>query len=122
MEILSKAHAESTGSSLVEDSERNNGKLLKVVIKYDSEYAAKSVTGEYNGPKNKKLIQNIRKILHGLEEESESTQQGVRLELSFEHVKGHSGDPWNDLADECAGRGSEGCAKYVDFDAPLYSL
>eukprot|EP01039_Chlorochromonas_danica_P007861 gene7861-8673_t len=38
----------------------------RVVILFDSEYAAKSVMGEYNGPKNRDLIKNIRAIVEGL--------------------------------------------------------
>jgi ribonuclease HI len=73
-----------------------------VVINYDSEYAAKSITGEFNGLKNQNLYLNIRKILEQLRNERSS------LQISFKHVKGHSNDPWNDLADKLANRGSSG--------------
>eukprot|EP01036_Dinobryon_divergens_P022700 gene22700-30982_t len=72
------------------------------VIHYDSEYAAKSVTGEFNGPKNRTLYLNIRDIFHRL------TVNPERMRIAFEHVKGHSNDRWNDRADKLANKGSSG--------------
>ncbi len=79
------------------------------VILYDSEYAAKSVLGEYSGAKNKELITGVRAIyastnaqlakIHG-----NNTPSGV----VFVKVKAHSGDYFNDLADQLANRGASG--------------
>ena len=38
----------------------------RLVLLYDSEYAAKSVTGEYNGKKNSMLIHTLRSILQSI--------------------------------------------------------
>ena len=58
--------------------------------------------GEFNGPKNKELYLTIRGFLKSFKEQFPS------FEVSFQHVKGHSNDRWNDLADELANRGSSG--------------
>jgi ribonuclease HI len=74
-----------------------------VTIRYDSEYAAKSVTGEFNGTKNKKLIRKCREVL-----------KRVKCKVSFVHVKGHSGNKYNDLADKLAKEGADECTKYFN--------
>jgi ribonuclease HI len=82
------------------------------VILYDSEYAAKSITGEYNGPKNKELIQTVRQIYQSTQatlarlypEASAQRRTGV----VFVKVKAHSGNYFNDIADELAKAGSTG--------------
>ena len=71
-----------------------------VAIRYDSDYAAKSVQGIFNGQKNAELIAYIRGVLR------EVLNRGG--ELKWEHVKGHSGDELNDRADHLAGVGSTG--------------
>lgn len=68
----------------------------EVWIKYDSEYAAKSTLGEFNGAKNAALIKSCRDALHDVQER-----------VRFEHVKGHSGDRFNDHADRLASRGAD---------------
>jgi ribonuclease HI len=67
---------------------------------YDSEYAAKSVMGQFNGSKNKELITNCRNLLKELD-----------CTVSFKHVKGHSGDVYNDMADKLAKDGANKCSK-----------
>ena len=74
------------------------------VIHYDSEYAAKSVTGEFNGPKNRPLYSKIRDILQRLT----AVEAVSPMRIDFEHVKGHSNDIWNDRADRLANKGSSG--------------
>lgn len=68
-------------------------------IRYDSEYAASSITGKFNGAKNRLLIDNIRKIYHNLIKD-------LKVKIVFEHVKGHSNDTYNDRADKLA---KDGC-------------
>lgn len=86
------------------------GGFADVVIRYDSMYAAKSVTGEYNGAKNKALIVRVREsyaraqaALRSMRERRGmvSPEQGIR----FLHVKGHSGHRWNERADLLANMG-----------------
>jgi ribonuclease HI len=80
---------------------RDNGPLgSTAVIRYDSEYAAKSVQGIFNGEKNRLLIQNIRAILTML--------RSSGYKVFFSHVKGHSAHRWNDEADRLANEGSSG--------------
>lgn len=106
-----------------EDSGDNQGKAgapsgnnadsahcMGVEIHYDSEYAAKSVTGEYNGKKNVELIQRVRQHYADLGNLL-SSRFGVgnsSPRISFHYVKGHSGDTWNDRADTLANLGSAG--------------
>ena len=71
---------------------------LDVCIRYDSEYAAKSVLGIYNGQKNRALIDTIRGYHRRLTDAL--GRRGGKLR--YEHVKGHSGDVWNDRADRLA--------------------
>jgi ribonuclease HI len=68
-----------------------------ITIRYDSVYAAKSVMGIFNGPKNRELISNCRKKLkecNGL------------AKIKFEHVKAHSGHKYNDIVDNLAKEGA----------------
>jgi len=77
----------------------------KVCIRYDSEYAAKSIQGIFNGKKNLLLIQQIRKLY------ADVTHQRTKLgenSLMWEHVKGHSNERFNDRADRLATQGSRG--------------
>lgn len=67
-------------------------------IKYDSEYAAKSVMGVFNGAKNKELINNCRKLL-----------KEITATIKFEHVKAHNGDEYNEKADKLAKEGAALC-------------
>jgi ribonuclease HI len=84
-----------------------------IIVCSDSEYAAKSVTGEYNGNKNKPLIQNIRQILQETRRsllllqshQSSSSHNFLSSSLSqlyFVHVRAHRGHYWNELVDSLA--------------------
>lgn len=75
----------------------------RVCIRYDSEYAAKSVQGIYNGKKNVELIQHVRKFY----KEVSLRRTGVHS-LVWQHVKGHSNEKFNDRADLLATQGSKG--------------
>lgn len=112
----------------------------EVVIYYDSEYAAKSTTGEFNGKKNAAMISKVRQLYVSAKEALRCLFQGRRAggakdvssnypsglllpgylecvlaekspaqtpsaRLRFQHVKGHSGDVWNDRADRMANLG-----------------
>jgi len=72
-----------------------------VVLRYDSKYAAKSTLGEFNGAKNRELILNCRKALQKAKQ---------NFKVVFEHVKGHSNDTYNDIADRLANEGAAMCA------------
>lgn len=85
-----------------------------ISIRYDSEYAAKSVTGAFNGEKNKQLYTNIREIYKSVQsggvcrDGQHAGQRRKPVNIKFEKVKGHSGDIWNDKADNLANRGASG--------------
>jgi len=79
-----------------------NVDFSRVVIRYDSEYAAKSVLGIFNGKKNVELITAVRR------QYAELRRIFAVGEVDFVHVKGHSSARWNDRADELAGFGAAG--------------
>lgn len=98
-----------------------------VVIRYDSEYAAKSVMGLFNGEKNKNLYMNIRRIYETVKaggtyaEGHLGGQRRRPIDVKFEKVKGHSGDMWNDRADHLANQGASGLTcgvgRYKEFSS-----
>ena len=67
---------------------------------FQSEYAAKCTEGIYKPKKNLVLAQLCQRLYS---EECERRGSKVR----FIHVKGHSGDRWNDRADELVQWGKE---------------
>ena len=71
----------------------------RVCMRYDSEYAANSVQGIWNGAKNKDLITNIRHMYRSCSE---------RHAIVWEWVKGHSSEEFNDKVDKLARRGALG--------------
>ncbi len=73
-----------------------------LILRYDSEYAAKSVQGIFNGAINVALISRCRELLAAARKERAVT---------FEKVKGHSGDAMNDEADRLANLGALEAAK-----------
>jgi len=103
-------------------------------IRYDSEYAKKVVTGEYQAAKNVALVNCAKRALQDLASSSSSSSSSSAIagrsgaasyasgrptystsnggsrgvEVQFQHVKGHSGDFWNDRADELAKQGAAG--------------
>ena len=71
----------------------------QAVICYDSQYAADSVLGAFNGKRNEKLIQHCRSLY---------LRVSLQRPLSMQHVKGHSNNRWNNLADQLANQGNSG--------------
>ena len=71
----------------------------QAVICYDSQYAADSVLGAFNGKRNEQLIQHTRSLY---------TLVSLQRPLSMHHVKGHSNHHWNIVADQLANRGNSG--------------
>ena len=80
-------------------------KKYNIVIKYDSDYAAKSVQRIYNGKKNQELINRIRVIYDAV---GTSRKNAHLPPIEFEFVKGHSHNVGNDRADYLANIGSIG--------------
>ena len=79
---------------------KKGGGKEEAAICYDSEYAAKCTEGIYKPKKNLVLVQLCQRLYS---EECERRGSKVR----FIHVKGHSGDRWNDRADELVQWGKE---------------
>mmetsp|Transcript_7753 Transcript_7753/g.8895 ORF Transcript_7753/g.8895 Transcript_7753/m.8895 type:complete len:338 (+) Transcript_7753:3-1016(+) len=72
--------------------------VKKIVVRYDSKYAADAVQGLHKKVrKNHALIKNVREIMDQV--------KGKGITIQFLHVKGHSGDRWNDRADLLARKG-----------------
>ena len=98
---------------------------LAVSIRYDSEYAAKSIQGIFNGEKNTDLIATIRKVYRSLTTTATDTEKHRSegsgnlprrrrvVVMNWTKVKAHSGDRWNERADQLATRGISGevCAE-----------
>ena len=72
---------------------------LPATICYDSKYAADSILGSFNGTRNETLIYFGRALY---------TQVSIQRSLTLQHVKGHSNNQWNDLADHLAKLGNQG--------------
>lgn len=88
---------------------------MSAVIMSDSHYAAKSITGEFQGKKNKALIMKIRSHYDQLLKLGNANgDRKLSLQLSIEHVRGHSGNVWNDRADELAGLGAAGRTNVIE--------
>ena len=68
-----------------------------LVIRYDSEYAACMTKGEWKAKANKELVGQCRAAL--------GRAEGAGCKVGWKHVKGHSGDKWNDRADVLADEG-----------------
>ena len=126
----------STGSSSVSPPPTNNiPKSIPIIIRFDSEYAAKSVLGQFNGEKNKEMILYIRGVFKEVvylnydtnnlllpstatttTTTTASTTTAITTKanihqlyyLTFSKVKGHSGSKWNDEADKLATLGVSG--------------
>lgn len=71
----------------------------EVCIYHDSTYAVNVITGEMKAKKNKALVETGKSLL---------TEAQTCCMVTFQHVKAHSGDKWNDLADALAKRGATG--------------
>ena len=71
----------------------------EVVIRYDSMYAANVITGACKAHTNQALVSKGKTCLE---------QARAGNPVTFMHVKAHSGDKWNDLADALARRGCAG--------------
>lgn len=68
------------------------------------------MTGEYDGPKNRALILNIRSLLASLTAAMRSvhTSDPQHSGVSFVHVRAHNSNFFNDRADALAKRGAAG--------------
>ena len=69
-----------------------------VLIYVDSTYAPAVVEARWGYKSNHDLISCIQSIL---------VQVRATRNVTFKHVYGHSGDPWNDVADELATQGQD---------------
>lgn len=69
------------------------------VIHYDSEYAANITTRRNRAHKNQDLAAKVSALWD---------EVGMQRALELVHVKGHSGNPGNELADQLADKGAQG--------------
>ena len=95
--------AELTAIAAALDHILNSGSKQPVLIRFDSLYAGNMATSRGRARTNKALVHHSRKLWLRAHEHLDG-----RLWAS--HVYGHSGNKWNDRADELARRG-KGAAK-----------
>jgi ribonuclease HI len=79
----------------------------EITICYDSTYAGNSISGVFNGTKNEELITRCRSLL---------LKASKKATIAFRHVKAHSGNEYNDMADELAKKGAGLCVKRKQDD------
>ena len=75
-----------------------------ILVRFDSKYAALCGSGVWKGTKNKKLVATARAEWKATADLKRRNGVGFWLK----HVKGHSGQKWNDAADSLATRGLDG--------------
>ena len=76
----------------------DNG-IEPVMLRYDSEYAAKLATGRWSPQCNQELVSEARKAVDEVME---------RRTITWQHVYGHTGAHDNELADRAAAKGAQG--------------
>ncbi len=64
-----------------------------IIIKTDSQYAGNQATGNWKAKANRELVSHVQNLWNEVSE---------LRELSWEHVKAHSGHRWNERADHLA--------------------
>lgn len=86
---------------------------VNVVFRFDSEYAVYSMIGKFNGAKNVEIILRTRALFNEVSKlkVDEVTSKFI---VSFSKVKGHSGNKWNDRADELATLGKNGLRGFLE--------
>jgi ribonuclease HI len=72
---------------------------VAATIRYDSTYAANIASGAYKASKNKLLAAEAQRLYREV--------SGVHA-LALEHIRGHTGERWNERADQLANLGSAG--------------
>ena len=74
---------------------------MPAIIRYDSKYAAMITSSVWRARKHKQLAAVARA-------EWQRARTALRGKLWLKHVKGHSGQQWNDRADALANAGRNG--------------
>jgi len=80
-------------------AEKYRGYYDSLTIVYDSKYAALAALGVNKGVENQVMIQRIRHKL---------MQLSYHFHIFFKHVRGHSGNELNEIADFMACEGAQG--------------
>jgi len=65
----------------------------KIIIKADSKYAGNQATGTWKAKANRELVAHVQSLWNEVSQ---------LRELTWEHVKAHSGHRWNERADHLA--------------------
>ena len=71
----------------------------EIIIKTDSQYAGNQATGKWKAKANRQLVAHVQELWNEVSE---------LRELSWEHVKAHSGHRWNERADHLTVRAALG--------------
>ena len=82
----------------------------KIIIKTDSQYAGNQATGAWRAKSNRELVAHVQSLWNEVSE---------LREVTWEHVKAHSGHRWNERADHLAIRAANDKApKSLSFWKP----
>ena len=76
-------------------------------MRYDSKYASHVASGAWRARKHKPLAAAARRAWDRM-------RKIAKGRLWMKHVKGHSGDKWNDMADSLADAGRSGVNVHQD--------
>ena len=73
----------------------SEGGNSKIIIKTDSQYAGNQATGAWRAKANRELVAHVQSLWNEVSQ---------LRDLTWEHVKAHSGHRWNERADHLAVR------------------
>jgi ribonuclease HI len=96
--------------SILKDAVHN----VDLVIRTDSQICENLIKSKINNSKNNKIVvKKIRELYSNLVSLGIKGFQGKVAKVSWQHVKGHSGNKWNDYVDVLAKQGAASCVRLL---------